>query len=299
MFADFAKITVRSGDGGNGCVSFHREKYVAAGGPDGGTGGRGGDIVFVADKNLNSLVDFRYKRKYTAENGEDGAAKNCTGRSGRSLVIRVPIGTLIREASTGAVMKDMSDMEPYVLAKGGAGGWGNARYANAVRQAPRFSRAGRPGTEYELLLELKLIADVGIVALPNVGKSTLLSVVSAARPKIANYHFTTLSPNLGVVRVDEGESFVMADIPGIIGGASQGVGLGLQFLRHIERCRLLVHMVDIASTEGRDPIEDYETINAEMRQYSPALAQKPQIVVGNKADAVTDRRAGRRIPGPC
>lgn len=184
-------------------------------------GGRGGDIVFVADKNLNSLVDFRYKRKYTAENGEDGAAKNCTGRSGRSLVIRVPVGTLIREASTGAVMKDMSDMEPYVLAKGGAGGWGNARYANAVRQAPRFSRAGRPGTEYELLLELKLIADVGLVALPNVGKSTLLSVVSAARPKIANYHFTTLSPNLGVVRVDEGESFVMADIPGIIGGASR------------------------------------------------------------------------------
>ena len=289
MFADYAKITVRSGDGGNGCVSFHREKYVAAGGPDGGAGGRGGDIVFVADKSLNSLVDFRYKRKYVAGNGEDGAAKNCTGKSGRSLVIRVPVGTLIREAATGAVMKDMSDTDPYVLARGGAGGWGNARYANAVRQAPRFSRAGRPGTEYELILELKLIADVGLVALPNVGKSTLLSVVSAARPKIANYHFTTLSPNLGVVRVDEGESFVMADIPGIIGGASQGVGLGLQFLRHIERCRLLVHMVDVASTEGRDPIEDYETINAEMRRYSPALAEKPQIVVGNKADAVTDR----------
>ena len=223
MFADYAKITVRSGDGGNGCVSFHRGKICGGWRPgNGGAGGRGGDIVFVADKSLNSLVDFRYKRKYVAGNGEDGAAKNCTGKSGRSLVIRVPVGTLIREAATGAVMKDMSDTDPYVLAKGGAGGWGNARYANAVRQAPRFSRAGRPGTEYELILELKLIADVGLVALPNVGKSTLLSVVSAARPKIANYHFTTLSPNLGVVRVDEGESFVMADIPGIIGGAEPG-----------------------------------------------------------------------------
>lgn len=288
MFADYAKITVRSGDGGNGCVSFHREKYVAAGGPDGGAGGRGGDIVFVADKSLNSLVDFRYKRKYVAGNGEDGAAKNCTGKSGRSLVIRVPVGTLIREAATGAVMKDMSDTDPYVLARGGAGGWGNARYANAVRQAPRFSRAGRPGTEYELILELKLIADVGLVALPNVGKSTLLSVVSAARPKIANYHFTTLSPNLGVVRVDEGESFVMADIPGIIEGASEGAGLGHDFLRHIDRCRLLVHLVDVSGSEGRDPIADFDAINEELRQYSPELATRPQIVVANKTDLLAD-----------
>ncbi len=289
MFADYAKIFVKSGDGGNGCMSFHREKYLPSGGPDGGTGGRGGDIVFVADKNLNTLVDFRYKRKFVAENGQPGMSKNMTGKSAPPLIINVPLGTVIRDVESGAVIKDISDFEPFVMLKGGAGGWGNARYANAVRQAPRFSRAGRPGVGMEIMLELKLIADVGLVALPNVGKSTLLSQITSARPKIANYHFTTLSPNLGVVKVQEGQSFVIADIPGLIEGASEGIGLGIHFLRHIERCRLLVHMVDIASTEGRDPINDFETINAELFKYSASLAEKPMIVVGNKADAVFDR----------
>ncbi len=289
MFADYAKIFVKSGDGGNGCMSFHREKYLPSGGPDGGTGGRGGDIVFVADKNLNTLVDFRYKRKFVAENGQPGMSKNMTGKSAPPLIINVPLGTVIRDAESGAVIKDISDFEPFVMLKGGAGGWGNARYANAIRQAPRFSRAGRPGVGMEIMLELKLIADVGLVALPNVGKSTLLSKITSARPKIANYHFTTLTPNLGVVKVAEGQSFVIADIPGLIEGASSGIGLGIHFLRHIERCRLLVHMVDIASTEGRDPIEDFETINSELFQYSSALAGKPMIVVGNKSDAVFDR----------
>ena len=289
MFADYAKIYVKSGDGGNGCLSFRREKYLPSGGPDGGTGGKGGDIVFVADKDLNTLIDFRYKRKYVAENGQPGMSKNMTGKSASPLIIKVPLGTIIRDAESGAIIKDISDDEPFTMLKGGAGGWGNAKYANATRQTPRFSRAGRPGVGMDIMLELKLIADVGLVALPNVGKSTLLSTVSAARPKIANYHFTTLTPNLGVVKVDEGRSFVIADIPGLIEGASQGVGLGIRFLRHIERCRLLVHMVDIASTEGRDPIEDFETINAEMSKYSASILEKPQFIVGNKADAIVDR----------
>lgn len=289
MFADYAKIFVKSGDGGNGCMSFRREKYMPSGGPDGGNGGRGGDVVFVADKDLNTLIDFKYKRKFVADNGMPGMSKNMTGKSASPLIIKVPLGTIIRDAESGAVIKDISDNEPYVMLQGGAGGWGNQRYANANRQAPRFSRAGRPGVGMEIMLELKLIADVGLVALPNVGKSTLLSMVSAARPKIANYHFTTLSPNLGVVRVDDGKSFVIADIPGLIEGASEGVGLGIRFLRHIERCRLLVHMVDIAATEGRDPIDDFESINAEMAKYSDKILEKPQLVVGNKADAVVDR----------
>lgn len=289
MFADYAQIYIKAGNGGNGAVSFNREKYRPSGGPDGGKGGKGGDIIFVTDQNLNTLVDFRFQRKFVAENGADGADSNRTGKSGEDLVVRVPLGTVVREKSSGAIIKDLSGSEPFVLAKGGRGGWGNARFSTSVRQAPRFSKAGVPGEEYELLLELKLIADVGLVALPNVGKSTLLSKVSAARPKIANYHFTTLSPNLGVVRVGPEQSFVMADIPGIIEGASEGVGLGTKFLRHIERCRLLVHMVDVAATEGRDPIEDFKSINAEMARYSPTLAAKPQLVVGNKIDAITDR----------
>lgn len=289
LFVDLAKILIRSGNGGNGAISFHREKYVAAGGPDGGMGGKGGDIVFVVDDNLNTLIDFRYKRKYVAENGEDGKAKNATGKDGADLIIKVPRGTLIKLASNGQIIKDMSDNEPFIAAKGGRGGWGNSRFATSTRQCPRFAKSGGSGEELEVLLELKLIADVGLIGFPNVGKSTLLSVVSAANPKIANYHFTTLSPNLGVVRVDEDNSFVMADIPGIIEGASEGQGLGHEFLRHIDRCRLLVHLVDVSGSEGRDPIEDFKIINEELKNYSPELYKREQIVAGNKADIIYDR----------
>ncbi len=284
MFVDKAKILIRAGKGGNGAVAFHREKYVASGGPDGGDGGDGGNIVLVADSNMSTLMDFRYKRKYVAQNGADGSGKRCSGKRGEDLIIKVPVGTIVRDAETDAIMADMSACGSFIAAKGGKGGWGNSHFATPTRQAPRFAKAGLPGVEREIVLELKLLADVGLVGFPNVGKSTLLSVVSKARPKIANYHFTTLSPNLGVVYVGEGTSFVIADIPGIIEGASQGAGLGHDFLRHIDRCRLIIHLVDASGMEGRDPIEDFDTINRELAEYSPELASRPMIVAANKCD---------------
>ena len=287
-FVDTAKITVKAGNGGNGCVSFHREKYVAAGGPDGGDGGNGGNIILQVDDNLSTLMDFRYKRKYVAENGVDGMGQRKSGKDGKSLTIRVPRGTLVRDAETGEIIKDMSDSEPYILCRGGKGGWGNTHFATPTRQAPRFAKSGLPGESLDVVLELKLLADVGLIGFPNVGKSTLLSVVSRAQPKIANYHFTTLFPNLGVVYVEDGVSFVMADIPGIIEGASEGAGLGHDFLRHIDRCRLMVHVVDVSGSEGRDPVADFDAINAELKQYSPELAQRPQIVAANKVDILAD-----------
>lgn len=290
MFIDVAKIKIASGKGGDGKVSFHREKYVASGGPDGGDGGRGGSVVFQVDDNLSTLLDFRYKKKYVAPNGENGMGKRMKGKDGADLVIRVPRGTIIRDRATGRIMKDLSDDEPFVAAKGGNGGWGNTHFATPTRQAPRFAKPGLPGVEMEITLELKLLADVGLVGFPNVGKSTLLSMVSAARPKIANYHFTTLIPNLGVVRVAEEQSFVMADIPGIIEGASEGAGLGHDFLRHIDRCCLLLHLVDASGSEGRDPLEDVQTINAELAGYSEFLASRPQIIVANKTDLLGDDR---------
>ena len=287
-FIDKARITVRAGNGGNGAVAFHREKYIAAGGPDGGDGGSGGSIILKVDDNMSTLMDFRYKRKYVAGNGVDGQGGRKTGKDGESLTIKVPRGTLVRDAESGEIIKDMSDDKPYVLCRGGRGGWGNQHFATPTRQVPRFAKAGLPGESHDVVLELKLLADVGLVGFPNVGKSTLLSVVSKAHPKIANYHFTTLYPNLGVVYVDEGVSFVMADIPGIIEGASEGAGLGHDFLRHIDRCRLLVHLVDVSGSEGRDPIADFDAINQELRQYSPELADRPQIVVANKTDLLAD-----------
>ena len=288
-FIDKARITVRAGNGGNGAVAFHREKYIAAGGPDGGDGGDGGSIIVRVDDNMSTLMDFRYKRKYVAANGVDGQGGRKSGKDGQSLTIRVPRGTLIRDAETGEIIKDMSDDQPFVLCKGGRGGWGNKHFATPTRQVPRFAKAGLPGESHDVVLELKLLADVGLVGFPNVGKSTLLSVVSKAHPKIANYHFTTLYPNLGVVYVDEGVSFVMADIPGIIEGASEGAGLGHDFLRHIDRCRLLIHIVDVSGSEGRDPVEDFETINAELKEYSPELASRKMLVAANKTDILADR----------
>ena len=288
QFIDTARITVRAGDGGNGAVAFHREKYVAAGGPDGGDVGRGGDIILQVDGHMSTLMDFRYKRKYVAGNGADGQGKRCSGKDGADLVIKVPRGTVVRDAESGEIICDMSGDEPYVLCRGGNGGWGNKHFATPTRQVPRFAKAGLPGQSREVVLELKLLADVGLVGFPNVGKSTLLSVVSKARPKIANYHFTTLFPNLGVVYVEEGVSFVLADIPGIIEGAADGAGLGHDFLRHIDRCRLLIHVVDVSGSEGRDPVEDFEAINAELAQYSPELAGRPMLVVGNKVDVAPD-----------
>ena len=290
-FIDKAHITVRAGNGGNGAVAFHREKYVAAGGPDGGDGGNGGSIVVLVDDHMSTLMDFRYKRKYVAENGVDGLGGRKSGKSGQDLVIRVPRGTLIRDAETNEIIKDMSDSEPYVLCRGGRGGWGNQHFATPTRQVPRFAKAGLPGESHDVVLELKLLADVGLVGFPNVGKSTLLSVVSKAHPKIANYHFTTLYPNLGVVYVDEGVSFVMADIPGIIEGASEGAGLGHDFLRHIDRCRLLVHLVDVSGSEGRDPVADFEAIQAELKEYGSGLENRPMLVAGNKVDIAADRSA--------
>ena len=287
-FIDKARITVRAGNGGNGAVAFHREKYIAAGGPDGGDGGDGGSIIVQVDDNMSTLMDFRYKRKYVAGNGVDGQGGRKSGKDGESLTIRVPRGTLIRDAETGEIIKDMSDKEPFVLCKGGRGGWGNQHFATPTRQVPRFAKAGLPGETHDVILELKLLADVGLVGFPNVGKSTLLSVVSKAHPKIANYHFTTLYPNLGVVYVDDGVSFVMADIPGIIEGASEGAGLGHDFLRHIERTRMLVHLVDVSGSEGRDPVADFDAINEELKNYSPELAKRPQIVVGNKTDLLQE-----------
>ena len=288
MFVDLVKIKIKSGRGGDGRVSFHREKYVAAGGPDGGDGGRGGNVVFQVDDNLSTLLDFRMKRKYVAEDGQMGGTKKSFGKTGKDIVIKVPRGTLIKDADTGLLIHDMSGDEPFIAAHGGRGGWGNTHFATPTRQAPRFAKPGLPGQEFNLILELKLIADVGLVGFPNVGKSTLLSVVSAARPKIADYHFTTLTPNLGVVYIDEGASFVMADIPGIIEGAAEGAGLGHDFLRHIDRCRLLVHIIDVSGREGRDPVEDLEAINAELAGYSPELASRPQIVVANKVDILEE-----------
>ncbi len=283
-FIDVATIWVHGGKGGDGCVSFHREKFVAAGGPDGGDGGRGGSIVFVADDNLSTLMDFRYKRKYTAPDGENGRGARQKGRDAEDLVIRVPRGTVLKEADSGLVVADLSGDEPVVVAKGGRGGWGNARFATPTRQIPKFAKPGLPGEELHLTLELKVIADVGLIGFPNVGKSTLISVISAAKPKIANYHFTTLTPVLGVVRVGPEQSFVCADIPGLIEGAAEGVGLGHDFLRHVERCRLLLHVVDVSGCEGRDPKQDFEQINHELAGFSAELADRPQIVLGNKCD---------------
>jgi len=288
MFIDKAAIVVRAGKGGDGAVAFHREKFVAAGGPDGGDGGRGGSVIVVADDNMSTLMDFRYKRKYVAENGTNGQGRKCKGKEGENIVIKVPRGTLIRDKATDGIIHDMSDSKPFVLAKGGRGGWGNQHFATPTRQVPRFAKPGLEGEVREVILELKLLADVGLVGFPNVGKSTLLSVVSKAHPKIANYHFTTLYPNLGVVYVTEGVSFVMADIPGIIEGASEGAGLGHDFLRHIDRCRLLVHLVDVSGSEGRDPVADFEAICAELSEYSPELAERPQIVVANKTDLLPE-----------
>ena len=287
-FVDKVTIQVRAGDGGAGAVAFHREKYVAAGGPDGGDGGRGGNIVFTVDDHMSTLMDFRYKRKFVAGNGQPGQGKRCSGKDGESIVLKVPRGTVLRDADSGAIMHDMSSGEDYVACRGGRGGWGNKHFATPTRQVPRFAKPGLPGESHTITLELKLLADVGLVGFPNVGKSTLLSVVSNAHPKIANYHFTTLFPNLGVVYVDEGVSFVLADIPGIIEGASDGAGLGHDFLRHIDRCRLLVHVVDVSGSEGRDPVADFDAINAELAQYSPELATRPQIVVANKTDIMED-----------
>ena len=284
MFVDIAKIKIKGGDGGAGAVAFHREKYVAAGGPDGGDGGKGGDVVFVVDDNLATLADFRYKRKYSAPNGEGGKGGRCNGKKGQDLEIKVPRGTIIREVNSKAVMADMSKTERFVAAKGGKGGWGNMHFATSTRQVPRFAKPGVPGEEWEVSLELKLLADVGLVGYPSVGKSSLISVVSQAKPKIGDYHFTTLVPNLGVVSMGEGNSFVLAEIPGLIEGASEGVGLGHQFLRHVERCRMLIHIVDVSGSEGRNPIDDFEKINEELKKFNPDLAERPMIVAGNKID---------------
>ena len=284
MFVDKVKIFVKAGNGGNGAVAFHREKFVAAGGPDGGDGGHGGSIVVQVDDHMSTLMDFRYKRKYQAGAGQNGEGGRRSGKRGENLIIKVPRGTVIRDAETGAIIQDMSELEEYVLCKGGRGGWGNKHFATPTRQVPHFAKAGLPGEEHEVVLELKLLADVGLVGFPNVGKSTLLTVTSNAHPKIANYHFTTLYPNLGVIYVEEGVSFVMADIPGIIEGASDGAGLGHDFLRHIDRCRLIVHIVDVSGSEDRDPVEDFEKINRELAEYSPELAERPMIVAANKLD---------------
>lgn len=285
MLIDRAKISIKAGDGGNGMVAFRREKYIAAGGPNGGDGGKGGDVIFVVDDSLRTLVDFRYKRKYLAENGEKGGTSNRSGKSGKDLIIKVPPGTIIRDIKTGRILADM--IEPgqrNVIAKGGKGGAGNQHFATSTRQIPTFARAGDPGEEYQVELEMKLIADVGLVGFPNAGKSTILSMTSAADPKIADYPFTTLEPNLGVVSVDEGNSFVMADIPGLIEGAHKGVGLGFEFLRHVERTKLLVHVVDVAGIDGRDPMDSFRAINEELRKYNPKLAERPQVVAANKID---------------
>lgn len=289
MFVDKVQITIAAGNGGNGLVSFHREKYVAAGGPDGGDGGDGGDIIFVVDKKLTTLVDFRYKKVYKAQNGEDGKPRKCSGKKGEDLIIYVPEGTIIRDAKSGKIMADLTgDNNTFVAAKGGKGGWGNTHFATPTRQVPKFAKSGTKGEVRDIILELKLIADVGLVGFPNVGKSTLLNAVTDANVKTANYHFTTLKPNLGVVKSNEGKSFVLADIPGLIEGAHAGVGLGHEFLRHIERTRLLIHVVDASGIEGRDPIEDFCAINEELKLYNLELEKRPQIVAANKIDLIYD-----------
>lgn len=288
LFVDVVKIFVKAGNGGNGAVAFHREKYVPNGGPDGGDGGKGGNIIVKANPNLRTLLDFRYHRHFRAKNGENGSGSNMTGKQGENLIIEVPLGTLIKDAETGRVLADMHSVsEDKVLLKGGQGGRGNAKFAHSTRQAPRFAQPGEKTKEREIVLELKSIADVGLIGFPNVGKSTLLSVVTSAKPKIANYHFTTLTPNLGVIKTDS-SSFVIADIPGIIEGANKGAGLGHAFLRHIERTRILVHVVDVSGLEGRDPIEDYNKVNEELFKYSEILAQRPQVVVANKIDVMPE-----------
>lgn len=285
MFVDRVKISIKGGKGGNGAVAFFRAKYVTNGGPDGGDGGRGGDVIFVGDKNMNTLLDYRYKRSFKAEVGEDGAKRNRSGKDGKDIIIKVPIGTVIREANTNLIMADITyDGQNKVLIKGGKGGKGNQHFATPTRQAPRYAEQGRSSKEYDIVLELKLIADVGLIGFPNVGKSTLLSMVTNANPKIANYHFTTLAPNLGVVRFNSGDDFVMADIPGLVMGASEGVGLGFEFLRHVERTKVFIHVLDGASTEGDDPIENFEIINKELLSYNEELKNRPQIIAVNKID---------------
>lgn len=289
MFTDYVKIIVKSGDGGNGAVSFRREKYVAAGGPDGGDGGKGGDVYFTVDPDSNTLINFRYMKKYKAENGKNGEGNNRYGKSADDLYIKVPLGTIIKDAETGSVIADLSEKgQTEKVFPGGRGGKGNSHFATSTRQAPRFSQDGEKGIEKEIILELKLLADVGLIGFPNVGKSTFLSVVTSATPKIADYHFTTLEPNLGVVKSEYGDSFVIADIPGIIEGASEGTGLGIQFLRHIERTRLLLHFIDVSGIEGRNPTEDFKTINEELKKYSEKLSKRKQIIVANKIDSMQD-----------
>ena len=296
MFVDYAKIIIKSGDGGDGAISFRREKYVAAGGPDGGDGGKGGDIYFKVDKDMNTLVDFKYKKKFKAENGQNGSGSRCYGKSGEDLYISVPIGTVIKDANTLNVIADLSNMgQEELVLKGGKGGKGNSHFATSTRQAPRFAIDGEKGEEKELILELKLLADVGLIGFPNVGKSTFLSMVTAATPKIADYHFTTLEPNLGVVKTKTGNSFVIADIPGIIEGASEGTGLGIQFLRHIERTRLLLHVIDVSGSEGRNPLKDFYTINEELKKYSEKLSTRKQIIVANKSDIMSDEELYKEL----
>ena len=289
MFVDYAKIIIKSGDGGNGAATFRREKYVAAGGPDGGDGGRGGDVYFEVDPNANTLIDFRFTKKFKAENGQNGSGGHKYGKSGEDIIVKVPVGTIVKDAETGKVIVDMSkEGQKELILKGGRGGKGNSHFATSTRQAPRFAIDGEPGKEKEIILELKLLADVGLVGFPNVGKSTILSRVTKATPKIADYHFTTIDPNLGVVKTEYGDSFVLADIPGIIEGASEGIGLGIQFLRHVERTRLLLHVLDVAGTEGRNPVEDFNKINEELKKYSEKLATRKQIIVANKIDSMQD-----------
>lgn len=289
MFTDYVKIIAKAGNGGNGAISFRREKYVAAGGPDGGDGGKGGDIYFEVDPNSNTLIDFRYNKKFKAESGKNGEGAHKYGKSGEDLYIKVPIGTIIRDAKTNKVLADLShDGQKELILAGGRGGKGNSHFATSTRQAPRFAQDGEKGEEKELILELKLLADVGLIGFPNVGKSTFLSMTTSATPKIADYHFTTLEPNLGVVKTDYGDSFVIADIPGIIEGASEGTGLGLQFLRHIERTRLLLHVIDVSGSEGRNPVEDFYKINEELKKYSEKLSKRKQIIVANKIDIMQD-----------
>ncbi len=296
MFTDYVKITAKAGNGGNGAISFRREKYVAAGGPDGGDGGKGGDVYFKVDPNANTLIEFRYTKKFKAENGKNGEGANKYGKSGEDLIILVPIGTVIKDANTNQILADLSHEEQKeLILKGGRGGKGNSHFATATRQAPRFAQDGEDGEEKELILELKLLADVGLIGFPNVGKSTFLSMTTSAKPKIADYHFTTLEPNLGVVKTNYGDSFVIADIPGIIEGASEGNGLGIQFLRHIERTRLLLHVIDVSGSEGRNPVEDFKKINAELKKYSEKLSQRTQIVVANKVDILQDEKLYKEL----
>jgi len=289
MFTDYTKILIKAGDGGNGAATFRREKYVAAGGPDGGDGGNGGNVYFQVDKDKNTLIEFRYNRKFKAKNGENGSGNHCNGKYGEDLIIKVPIGTVVKDAESGKVVADLSEPnQKELILKGGRGGRGNSHFATATRQAPRFSEDGEKGDEKEIILELKLLADVGLLGFPNVGKSTFLSVVTDAKPKIANYHFTTIVPNLGVVKTKDGNGFVIADIPGIIEGASEGVGLGIQFLRHVERTRLLLHFLDVSGQEGRNPVEDFYAINEELKKYSEKLSTRKQIIVANKIDVIQD-----------